>query len=117
MRSLDRPVRLAGGGAGHPTNPDDAGFSRLGIFGGDTLTSSVQPGFGGGTVPGGWPNGRRFGDDVVDIAVSALLSDLRGPLVIRVADGVDGVSKNDVGYNKAFPYEGTPQNGRNHSHP
>ena len=29
------PARLAGGGASHPTNPDDAGFSRLGIFGND----------------------------------------------------------------------------------
>jgi hypothetical protein len=111
------PCRLAGGGPGHPTNPDDAGFSRLSIFGNDVLTSAIQPGFGNGTIPGGWPNGRRFGDDVVDIAVSALLSDLRGPLVIRVADGVDGVSKNDMGYNKVFPYESTPQNGRNHSHP
>ena len=37
------PARLAGGGPSHPTNPDDAGFSRLGIFGGDTLTSTMQP--------------------------------------------------------------------------
>ncbi|MDD5200510.1 MAG: DUF4331 domain-containing protein [Terrimicrobiaceae bacterium] len=110
--------RLAGGGAGNPTNPDDAGFSRLGIFGGDTLTSTVQTGFGGGTVPGGWPNGRRFGDDVVDIAISAVLSDLRtSPPTIVVADGIDGVSANDVAYNKVFPYESTPQNGRNHVHP
>ena len=54
---------------------------------------------------------------MIDIAVSALISDLRGPLVIRVADGIDGVSKNDVGYNKVFPYAGTPHNGRNHTHP
>ena len=111
------PVRVPGSGPNHPTNPDDAGWSRLSIFGNDTLTSTVQGGFGGGTVPGGWPNGRRFGDDVVDIAVSALLSDLRGPLVIRVADGVDGVSANDIGYNKVFPYASTPLNGRNHAHP
>jgi len=111
------PVRVAGSGPGHPVNPDDDGFSRLGIFGNDVLTSTVQEGFGGGTIPGGWPNGRRFGDDVVDIAVSALISDLRGPLVIRVADGVDGVSKNDMGYNKVFPYASTPHNGRNHAHP
>ncbi|MEY4940226.1 MAG: hypothetical protein RIQ93_1961, partial [Verrucomicrobiota bacterium] len=111
-------VRLAGGGAGHPTNPDDAGFSRLSIFGGDVLPSQIQDPFGnGGMVPGGWPNGRRFGDDVIDIAVTALISDLRAlPLVIRVADGIDGVSRNDVGYNKTFPYEGTPHNGRNHNH-
>ena len=111
------PVRVAGSGPGHPVNPDDDGYSRLSIFGGDTLTSAIQPGFGTGTIPGGWPNGRRFGDDVVDIAVSALISDLRGPLVIRVADGIDGVSKNDIGYNKVFPYASTPLNGRNHSHP
>ena len=71
------PARLAGGGPNHPSNPDDAGFSRLSIFGGDTLISAVQDGFGNGTVPGGWPNGRRFGDDVLDIAVTALISDLR----------------------------------------
>ncbi len=111
-------ARLAGSGAGHPTNPDDTGFSRLSIFGDDVLQSKIQDPFGnGGLIPGGWPNGRRFGDDVVDIAVSALISDLRGPVVIRVADGIDGVSKNDVGYNKTFPYESTPHNGRNHKHP
>jgi len=53
--SLDRSVRLAGGGASHATNPDDAGFSRLGIFGGDTLTSQIQTGFGGGTLPAAGP--------------------------------------------------------------
>ena len=81
------------------------------------LTSTVQAGFGGGTVPGGWPNGRRFGDDVVDIAVTALISDLRvSPPVIRGPAG-DHVDFNDMAYNKVFPYESTPQNGRTHSHP
>lgn len=123
------PARLAGG-----TNaaPNDAGFNRLGIFGGgpnaaggpapDVLHSTVQTGFlGNGTLPGGWPNGRRFGDDVIDIAVLALLSDLRNPasptLATAPADpGVDKVDHNDIGYNKVFPYAGTPQNGRDHSH-
>src|SRR5262249_52498278 len=108
-------ARLPGSGAGHPTNPDDTGYSSMSIFGGDTLTSAVQAGFGGGTVPGGWPNGRRFGDDVSDIAVSALISDLRGPVVIRVVDGAVGV-RNDMGFNKIFPYSPTPQNGRIHFH-
>jgi hypothetical protein len=109
------PARLAGGGASHPTNPDDAGFSRLGIFGGDTLTSTVQSGFGNGTVPGGWPNGRRFGDDVVDIAVTALISDLRvsPPIIVPAGDNVD---RNDIAYNKVFPYAATPLNGRTHTH-
>jgi hypothetical protein len=111
------PCRLAGGGASHPTNPDDPGFSRLGIFGGDVLVSQIQTGFGGGVIPGGWPNGRRFGDDVVDIAVTALISDLRtNPPIIRGPAG-DGVNANDAVFNKVFPYESTPQNGRNHAHP
>jgi hypothetical protein len=109
---------LAGGGLNHPANPDDPGFSRLSIFGGDVLTSTVQTGFGNGTVPGGWPNGRRFGDDVVDIAINALISDLRvSPPVINTFPPGDGVAQNDMAYNKTFPYESTPQNGRNHQHP
>jgi uncharacterized protein DUF4331 len=111
------PCRLAGGGAASATNPDDAGFSRLSIFGGDVLTSKVQAGFGNGVVPGGWPNGRRFGDDVIDIAVTAMISDLRvSPPIINGPAG-DNVDHNDMAYNKVFPYESTPQNGRNHTHP
>jgi hypothetical protein len=111
-------ARLAGGGAMHPTNPDDAGFSRLSIFGGDVLQSQIQnPFLNGGFVPGGWPNGRRFGDDVLDIAVSALLSDLRNPPQLTINVAGDNLNQNDIGYNKTFPYEGTPQNGRNHTHP
>lgn len=121
------PARLAGG-AGSGAAPDDQGFHRLSIFGGDVLTSTVQQGFGNGTIPGGWPNGRRFGDDVIDIGVLALLSDLRtsppvvfdpdgptGPLTSADAD-VDRVNANDIGYNKVFPYAATPLNGRNHPH-
>ncbi len=103
------PARLAG-------SPE---FSRLSVFGGDALTSSVQsglPGFPAGTIPGGWPNGRRFGDDVVDIGVTAVISDLRGdPLMISGPAG-DGVDANDITYNRVFPYAGTPLNGRNHPH-
>src|SRR6185369_11373078 len=112
-------ARFAGGGPGNPTNPDDPGFSRLSIFQGDVLKSNIQDPFhNGGFIPGGWPNGRRFGDDVVDIAVTALISDLRDPdnLIIRGPAG-DGVDRNDMAFNKVFPYESTPQNGRNHQHP
>jgi hypothetical protein len=106
------PARLAGGGPMHPTNPDDPGFSRLSVFGGDTLTSAVRSGL----VAGGWPNGRRFGDDVLDIAVTALISDLRvSPPIIRGPAG-DNVDANDIAYNKVFPYAATPLNGRNHTH-
>ncbi len=108
-------ARLAGGGVSHSTNPDDAGFSRLSIFGGDLLKSEIQAGTGGGMIAGGWPNGRRFGDDVLDIAVTALISDLLvSPPIIRVAG--DNVDSNDIAYNKVFPYAATPLNGRNHTH-
>lgn len=105
------PVPLAGGGPNHPTNPDDSGFSRLSVFGGDTIFSPLA----NTSVPSGWPNGRRFGDDVLDIGVSAVISDLRvNPPVIRTAG--DNVDANDIAYNKVFPYAATPLNGRTHQH-
>ena len=112
------PAKLAGG-ANAGAAADDMGFHRLSIFGGDTLTSTITPGFGGGAIPGGWPNGRRFGDDVVDIAVLAILSDLRTspPMIVgNASSDVDRVKTNDIGYNKVFPYAATPLNGRNHDH-
>jgi len=113
-------VRFAGGGPGNLTNPDDPGFSRLSIFGGDVLKSNIQDPFKNcGFIPGGWPNGRRFGDDVVDIAVIALINDLRNPPLDpnNLIIAGDGVDLNDLAFNKVFPYESTPQNGRNHQHP
>ena len=109
------PARLAGGTYADPTANNDAGYSPLGIFGGDVLTSTVQTGFlGVHAVPGGWPNGRRFGDDVLDIAVEAILSDLRNPTlpVLHAPVFSDGVVGNDIGYNRVFPYAATPHNAR-----
>lgn len=124
-----QPARRAGGGTTHPALADDSGFSRMGVFGGDILESPLAghpfrlPGSALGAdatksyVPGGWPNGRRFGDDVVDIGVTAIISDLRAiPLTIRSAAGIDNVDANDSVYNKVFPYAATPHNGRNYDH-
>jgi hypothetical protein len=94
-------VRVTNTGGDDP----ETGFSRLSIFGGDTLKGNK------GAVAGGWPNGRRFGDDVVDIAIDALLE----PLGTTFPPG-DGVFANDMAYNRVFPYESTPQNGRIHGH-
>jgi hypothetical protein len=99
-------ARLAGGGPMHPTNPDDSGFSRLSVFGGDVLPSALT----GGNVAGGWPNGRRFGDDVFDIGVTATVN------IPSVGVVGDNVNKNDIAYNKVFPYAATPLNGRTHPH-
>jgi len=110
---LSTPKARFAGGTNAGAAPDDAGFNRRSVFGGDTLPSALT----GGPIPGGWPNGRRFGDDVVDIGVIALVSDLRTdePSIVNLID-VDKVTKNDIGYNKVFPYAATPLNGRNHGH-
>ena len=93
----------------------ETGFSRLGVFGGDVLKSTFQDPFGnGGFIPGGWPNGRRFGDDVLDIAIIALGAAGPGPDFSGV--NADKVTENDITYNQVFPYAATPLNGRVHGH-
>jgi hypothetical protein len=99
------PARLAG----------QTGFNRLSVFGGDVLKSTFQDPFNnGGFIPGGWPNGRRFGDDVVDIAIIALGIAGSGPDFSGV--DADRVTGNDISYNIAFPYAATPLNGRVDAH-
>jgi Domain of unknown function (DUF4331) len=89
-------------------------FNRLSVFGGDVLQSTFQDPFNnGGKIPGGWPNGRRFGDDVVDIAIIALGAAGAGPYT---SVDVDKVNHNDITYNQVFPYAATPLNGRVHGH-
>ncbi len=82
------PVRQAG----------EPGFSRFGFVGGDTT----------GGVSGGWPNGRRFGDDVVDIALTAVAS---GPTYSTITVVGDNVPENDIAFNRVFPYAATPHAG------
>jgi hypothetical protein len=84
------PVRLAG----------QAGFHRLGFIGGDTTNG----------VSGGFPNGRRLGDDVVDIALTALAS---GPSYATITNVGDNADQNDIAYNQVFPYSATPHSGVN----
>ena len=84
------PVRLAGA----------AGFHRLGFIGGDTTNG----------LSGGWPNGRRFGDDVADIALTAIAS---GPGYSTITIVGDNVPANDLPYHQVFPYSATPQSGSN----
>ena len=91
------PVRLAG----------QPGFSRFGFAGGDT----VIDGTGGRLKSSGWPNGRRFGDDVVDIALTAVAS---GPTYSVVTVLGDNVAANDQIYNQVFPYSATPHSGPRH---
>ena len=56
----------------------------------------------------GFPNGRRLGDDVVDIALQAMEGAAQsGHLVAALAKG-DGVNHNDAKFGTAFPYVALP---------
>ncbi|MEZ0074032.1 DUF4331 domain-containing protein [Planotetraspora sp. GP83] len=69
--------------------------NRLGVLGGD---------------PQGFPNGRRLGDDVVDIAIQAMEgAALTGKLVPALAAG-DKVDANDKPFLAQFPYIPLPSN-------
>jgi hypothetical protein len=88
----------------------DEGFSRLSVLGGDTIMSPFQKKM----IPSGWPNGRRMGDDVVDIALTVLGNPAGAPYkLLPLGDNVDS---NGVPYNQVFPFAQTPANGRNHYH-
>ncbi len=72
--------------------PPTAHPNRMGVLAGDNA---------------GFPNGRRLGDDVVDIEEQAVAGFLLGKKV-PLGDGVDG---NDVAYLSHFPYVSTPWQG------
>jgi hypothetical protein len=82
-----------------PVAPGDAGYDRLGLLGGDI---------------GGFPNGRRVGDDVVDIALRAVAGGTPlTPAFNHAPNNVlsDGVNANDVPYLTQFPYLAPPKAG------
>lgn len=82
----------------------DAAFKRLSFIGGEVLSDGTA----GRSIPGGWPNGRRFGDDVIDIALTAVAS---GPTYAAVTVVGDNADTNDQVYNRTFPYAATPHAG------
>ncbi len=72
--------------------PVAASPNRLGVLGGDTQ---------------GWPNGRRLGDDVIDIAEQAVGGFLKGTK-LPLGDGVD---TDDAKLTASFPYIADPNSG------
>ncbi len=85
-----------------PTPP--ASQSRLGLLGGDAA---------------GFPNGRRLGDDVVDISLRAVAGVLTGNPAFTGAPNNslgDGVNVNDTPYRTSFPYLGNAPSGRDRRH-
>jgi hypothetical protein len=79
--------------------------NSLGLLGGDIA---------------GFPNGRRVGDDVLDIdlkvaggAILHVLGAINCPVSLTLTDNVAG---NDVPYMSTFPYLGRPHQGYTHGH-
>jgi hypothetical protein len=66
--------------------------SRLGVIGGDK---------------NGFPNGRRLGDDVLDIALQVV----GGELIGNPNDLTDGVDANDHAFGSTFPFLALPESG------
>ena len=80
--------------------------SRLGLLVGDAA---------------GWPNGRRLGDDVTDVALRLVVGGVLAapfPGYNAALNGKlgDGVNVNDTNYNGAFPYLGYAPSGRDRRH-
>ena len=78
--------------------PPSASPNRLGVLGGDNA---------------GYPNGRRLGDDVLDISLQAVEGALLPHPPAAVAGLGDGVNGNDVRFSGRFPYVGLPASGSN----
>lgn len=55
----------------------------------------------------GFPNGRRLGDDVIDIALRVV----EGALLGRDLELSDGVQSNDLAFRSTFPYVSLPHSG------
>ena len=72
--------------------PPAATENRFGVIGGDNA---------------GFPNGRRLGDDVVDIELQVVAGFLKGNMV-PLGDGVD---RNDRDFLTTFPYLASPTSG------
>ena len=69
-----------------------AEYSSLGVIGGDVA---------------GFPNGRRLGDDVLDIALQVV----EGELIGNPNDLGDGVGADDKSFSQTFPYVSLPTRG------
>jgi hypothetical protein len=82
-----------------PVAFDAPAYSRMGVLGGDAA---------------GYPNGRRVGDDVLDIVLQAAAGATPlTPAFNRSPNNAigDGVDRNDVPYLSSFPYLGVPRAG------
>jgi hypothetical protein len=73
--------------------PVTAKPNRLGVLGGDLQ---------------GFPNGRRLGDDVIDIELQAVEGAAQSGTLVKALAAGDGVNANDRPFGGAFPYLALP---------
>ncbi|RKS73938.1 uncharacterized protein DUF4331 [Motilibacter peucedani] len=94
VKGLNQPANVVPGEELrlNTSTPVTASPNRLGVLGGDLQ---------------GFPNGRRLGDDVLDISLQAVA----GELVGSPNDLGDGVNANDKAFDTAFPYVAAPNSG------
>ena len=95
VKGLNQPAALKAPGEELRLNTSimpTAKPNRLGVIAGDNA---------------GFPNGRRLGDDVVDIALEVM----EGQLVGSPNTLGDGVNSNDVAFGEHFPYLALPHTG------
>lgn len=86
---------------GIPATPA-ASRKRLGVLAGD---------------PGGFPNGRRVSDDVLDIAARAAVGVLNPAFNVAPNNRLgDGTNTNDLPYQERFPYVAFAHSGRSSRH-
>ena len=100
-------------GLNQPTNPTPAELLRLNTSTPVTANPNRLGLLAGDT--GGFPNGRRLTDDVVDIEVQALEGAFNTPdgkpKVVQALKNGDGVNQNDLAFGKSFPYVALPHSG------
>ncbi|MEO8329389.1 MAG: DUF4331 domain-containing protein, partial [Candidatus Nanopelagicales bacterium] len=93
---LNKPANLTAPGEMLRLNtsipPAGSSENRLGVIGGDNA---------------GYPNGRRLGDDVIDISLQVV----EGELVGSPNDLGDAVNRNELDFGSSFPYVALPHSG------
>ena len=95
VNGLNKPANLTAPGEMLRLNtdiPPSSVENRLGVIGGDNA---------------GYPNGRRLGDDVIDISLQVV----EGELVGSPNDLGDAVNNNELDFGNTFPYVALPHSG------
>ena len=103
-------------GLNQPANVKPSEMLRLNVAIPPSETENPLGVIGGDNA--GFPNGRRLGDEVVDIELRVAAGFLLGEEFQKGVNGQlgDGVPTNDVPFLSSFPYVALPHQGFEHTH-